>query len=87
MLCIKTKTKNINTSILQAIIQKLKPTFCVNDMMPSHLLKQAFDCVSPSLMHLINIRTIRDNGNTISTGCYRIVYGKIPATTAAIFLP
>lgn len=55
MLCIK--TKNINTAVLQAIIQKLKPTFCVNDMMPSHLLKQAFDCESPSLMHLINIRT------------------------------
>lgn len=44
----------INTSILQPIVQNLKPTFCGNDMMPSRLLKQALDCVSSSLMHLIN---------------------------------
>lgn len=44
----------INTSILQTIVQNLKPTFCENDMMPSRLLKQAFDCVSQSILHLIN---------------------------------
>lgn len=48
------KFQPIDTSILQAIVQNLKPTFCENDMMPSRLLKQAFDCVSSSLMHLIN---------------------------------
>ncbi len=44
----------INTSILQTIVQNLKPTFCENYMMPSRLLNQAFDCVSQSILHLIN---------------------------------
>lgn len=35
----------VTVSILKDIVQKLKPTFYVNNMIPSRLLKQVFDSV------------------------------------------
>jgi len=43
----------ITLTILEDTVQKLKATFCANDLMPSRLLKQTFDCVSLSSAHFI----------------------------------
>lgn len=52
----------IALTVLKDIVQKLKPTFCANDMMPSRLLKLTFDSVALSITHLFN--------KSLSSGTY-----------------
>lgn len=47
----------VTVSTLKDIVQKLKPTFFVNNMIPSCFLKQVIDCAL-SLEYLINKRLL-----------------------------